>query len=92
METGNIKMVEGAADGAFINPNGLAFNHDKTKLFITNRGFRAPMQMVVGLSTHLMSQRAVSPNLRFSHMLTLGFRMESKQTRIEESMGLLQDL
>lgn len=39
MRTGNIKMVEGAADGAYVNPNGLAFNHDRTKLFSTNRGF-----------------------------------------------------
>lgn len=38
MNTGNIKMVAGAAEGAFFNPNGLAFNHDQSKLFITNRG------------------------------------------------------
>ncbi|CAG8003253.1 unnamed protein product [Penicillium salamii] len=38
MRTGNIKMVAGAAEGAFFNPNGLAFNHDQSKLFITNRG------------------------------------------------------
>ncbi|KAL3480562.1 hypothetical protein BJX99DRAFT_266465 [Aspergillus californicus] len=38
MNTGNIKMVAGAAEGAFLNPNGLAFNRDQTKLFITNRG------------------------------------------------------
>jgi gluconolactonase len=39
MNTGNIKMVAGAAENAFFNPNGLAFNYDQTKLFITNRGF-----------------------------------------------------
>ncbi|KAE8312256.1 hypothetical protein BDV41DRAFT_577879 [Aspergillus transmontanensis] len=38
MRTGNIKMVAGAAEGAFFNPNGLAFSQDQTKLFITNRG------------------------------------------------------
>ncbi|KAJ6077056.1 hypothetical protein N7499_009037 [Penicillium canescens] len=38
MHTGDIKMVAGAAEGAFFNPNGLAFNHDQSKLFITNRG------------------------------------------------------
>ncbi|GFF34319.1 gluconolactonase [Aspergillus udagawae] len=39
MSTGNIKMVAGAADGAFFNPNGLAFNHDQTRSDVTNRGF-----------------------------------------------------
>lgn len=38
MQTGNIKMVAGAVEGAFFNPNGLAFNHDQSKLFISNRG------------------------------------------------------
>ncbi|KAL4894300.1 hypothetical protein BDV59DRAFT_207308 [Aspergillus ambiguus] len=38
MRTGNIKVVAGAAEGAFFNPNGLAFNHDQSKLFATNRG------------------------------------------------------
>ncbi|KAJ5687510.1 hypothetical protein N7536_010129 [Penicillium majusculum] len=38
MHTGSIKMVAGAAEGAFFNPNGLAFNHDQSKLFISNRG------------------------------------------------------
>ena len=38
MTTGNTKMVAGAADGAFFNPNGLSFNADQTKLYVTNRG------------------------------------------------------
>ncbi|KAJ9649899.1 hypothetical protein H2198_010774 [Neophaeococcomyces mojaviensis] len=38
MNTGNIKMVAGAADGGFFNPNGLSFNADQSKLFVTNRG------------------------------------------------------
>jgi gluconolactonase len=38
MNTGNVKMVAGAADGAFFNPNGLTFNSDQSKLYITNRG------------------------------------------------------
>ncbi|KAL4881366.1 hypothetical protein BJY04DRAFT_218188 [Aspergillus karnatakaensis] len=31
-------IVAGAAEGALFNPNGLAFNADETKLFVTNRG------------------------------------------------------
>ncbi|KAL2802938.1 hypothetical protein BJX63DRAFT_440493 [Aspergillus granulosus] len=38
MHTGNIKMVAGAAEGAFFNPNGVALSSDHTKLFVTNRG------------------------------------------------------
>lgn len=38
MDSGNIRMVAGAADGALFNPNGLAFNAAQTKLFVTNRG------------------------------------------------------
>lgn len=38
MKTGNTKMVAGAADGAFFNPNGVAFDAYQNKLFVTNRG------------------------------------------------------
>ncbi|KAL4915058.1 hypothetical protein BDW62DRAFT_219705 [Aspergillus aurantiobrunneus] len=38
MPSGNIKMVAGAAQGAFVNPNGLALSSDQNKLFVTNRG------------------------------------------------------
>ncbi|KAL2784100.1 hypothetical protein BJX66DRAFT_330197 [Aspergillus keveii] len=38
MNTGNIKMVAGAAEGAFFNPNGVALSSDHTKLYVTNRG------------------------------------------------------
>ncbi|KAL4949478.1 hypothetical protein BDW69DRAFT_198069 [Aspergillus filifer] len=38
MNTGNIKMVAGAAEGAFFNPNGLILNSNETKLYATNRG------------------------------------------------------
>jgi gluconolactonase len=38
LNTGNIKMVAGAAEGAFVNPNGVALNAAHTKLFVTNRG------------------------------------------------------
>lgn len=38
MQSGNIKMVAGAAEGAFVNPNRLALSSGQNKLFITNRG------------------------------------------------------
>lgn len=38
MQSGNIRMVAGAADGTLFNPNGLAFDATQTKLFVTNRG------------------------------------------------------
>ncbi|KFY80525.1 hypothetical protein V499_00629 [Pseudogymnoascus sp. VKM F-103] len=36
--SGNIRMVAGAAEGAFFNPNGLALSPDDDYLYITNRG------------------------------------------------------
>ncbi|KPI37663.1 Gluconolactonase [Cyphellophora attinorum] len=39
LQTGNIRMVAGAADGTLFNPNGVAFNAEQTRLFVTMRGF-----------------------------------------------------
>lgn len=39
MKTGNVRMIAGAGTGVFINPNGLALDHQEKTLYITARGF-----------------------------------------------------
>jgi hypothetical protein len=92
LNTGNIKMVAGAAEGAFVNPNGVALNAAHTKLFVTNRGKRARIHMVDGLYTCMISRSMAFRIARSLRMSTRGSLMGSRRIARGGCMGLLLGL